>query len=466
MKKSRLRSLFLTLLLALSLASPFALAAGESSSSAILDSMVVDAKAAVLVDPDTDEILYELNAHEKMYPASITKVMTCLLTLEAVDAGQLTLEQTVTASQAIHTGIGDNASTADIKAGEEIRIIDLLYAALLPSANEACNVMAEAVSGDVASFVELMNQRAAELGMTGTHFANTHGYHDDNHYTTAYDVYLMSKEAMKHETFRTIVSSLNYTMPATNLHPEERIIRSTNALISNFRITGYLYRYATGIKTGSTPEAGYCLAASATKEDRNLISVVMGCEREEGATGSAGYTYFSESSRLLEWGFNNFSRQVMLDGTKRDIPEVEVTLGKDTNYVTLAPQGEISALLPNDVSTEDLKYDYTLNAKSVEAPVEQGQQLGAISVSFNGQTYGTLPLVASISVERDPWLYRLDRLEKFFGQLWVKVLLVVILILVVFLVLRRLLFGSRRGRYGSHSGGGRRSRYTGSRRHR
>ena len=192
----------------------------------------------------------------------------------------------------------------------------------------------------------------------------------------------------------------------------------------------------------------------------------MGCEREEGATGSAGYTYFSESSRLLEWGFNNFSRQVMLDATKRDIPEVEVTLGKDTNYVTLAPQGEISALLPNDVSTEDLEYDYTLNAQSVEAPVEQGQQLGTISVSFNDQTYGTLPLVASMSVERDPWLYRLDRLEKFFGQLWVKVLLVVILVAVAFLVVRRLLFGSRRGRYGSHSGGGRRSRYTGSRRHR
>ena len=464
MKKSRLLSLFLSLVLITGLLTTFASA---SSGSAILDEMDVNAKAAILMDPDTNEILYEKNAHEKMYPASITKVMTCLLTLEAVDAGQLTLEQTVTASAAIHTGIGDNASTADIKQGEEIRIIDLLYAALLPSANEACNVMAEAVSGDVASFVELMNQRAGELGMTGTHFANTHGYHDDNHYTTAYDVYLMSKEAMKHETFRTIVSSLNYTMPATNMHPEERIVRSTNALISNFRISGYLYQYATGVKTGFTPEAGYCLAASATKEDRNLISVVMGCERVPGTTGSEGYTYFSESSRLLDWGFNNFSRQTMLDETKRDIPEVEVTLGKDTNYVTLEPQGEITALLPKDVSTEDLTYDCTLNAKSVEAPVEQGQQLGTISVSFNGKSYGTLPLVASISVERDPWLYRLDRLQKFFDQLWVKILLVIILVLIVFLVLRRMFFRGRRGRYGgSYGGGGRRSRYTGSRRHR
>ena len=461
MKKSAFLSLFLSLLLVLPLTAPVARAA--ESGSAILDAMDVNAAAALLVDPDTGEVLYEKNPHEQRYPASITKVMTCLLTLEAVDRGELTLEQTVTASQALHTGIGENASTADIKAGEEIRIIDLLYAALIPSANEACNVLAEAVSGDVASFVELMNQRAAELGMEDTHFANTHGYHDDNHYTSAWDIYLMCREAMQYETFRTIVSSLNYTMPATNMHEEPRIVRSTNALISNFRVFGYLYQYATGIKTGSTPEAGYCLAASATKEDRNLISVVLGCEREPNTTGSDGFIYFDETIRLFDWGFNNFTRQVMLDGTKRDIPEVAVTLGKDTNYVTLEPQGEIEALLPRDVGPENFTYSITRNAESVEAPVEKGQQLGAITVSFNGKEYGTLPLVASIAVERDEWLYRLDRLEKFFGQLWVRILLVVIAVAVAVLLVRHFLFGGRRRRYGRAYSGGR-SRYTGRRR--
>ena len=463
MKKSAFLSLFLSLLLVLPLTAPVARAAESGSGSAILDAMDVNAAAALLVDPDTGEVLYEKNPHEQRYPASITKVMTCLLTLEAVDRGELTLEQTVTASQALHTGIGENASTADIKAGEEIRIIDLLYAALIPSANEACNVLAEAVSGDVASFVELMNQRAAELGMEDTHFANTHGYHDDNHYTSAWDIYLMCREAMQYETFRTIVSSLNYTMPATNMHEEPRIVRSTNALISNFRVFGYLYQYATGIKTGSTPEAGYCLAASATKEDRNLISVVLGCEREPNTTGSDGFIYFDETIRLFDWGFNNFTRQVMLDGTKRDIPEVAVTLGKDTNYVTLEPQGEIEALLPRDVGPENFTYSITRNAESVEAPVEKGQQLGAITVSFNGKEYGTLPLVASIAVERDEWLYRLDRLEKFFGQLWVRILLVVIAVAVAVLLVRHFLFGGRRRRYGRAYSGGR-SRYTGRRR--
>lgn len=463
MKKSRLLSLFLALALLTGLLTTFASA---SSGSAILDEMDVNAKAAILADPDTNEILYEKNAHEKMYPASITKVMTCLLTLEAVDAGKLTLEQTVTASNALHTGIGEGASTADIKAGEEIRVIDLLYAALIPSANEACNVMAEAVSGDVASFVELMNQRAAELGMKDTHFANTHGYHDDNHYTTAYDVFLMCQEAMKHETFRTIVSSKKYTLPATNLHETERVVHSTNALISNWNVAGYLYSYATGIKTGSTPEAGYCLASAATKEDRSLISVVMGCEREPGATGSKGRTDFSETIRLFDWGFNNFSTQTILDSTKRDIPEIEVTLGKGTNYVTLEPQGEITALLPKDISTENFKYDYTLNAKTVEAPVEKGQVLGTITATFNDKEYGSLPLVASISVDVDPLLYHLDRIQRFFSQLWVKILLVILLVVILFFIVRRLFFrgrrGGRRGGY-SYSGG---SRYSGRRRRR
>ena len=462
MKKSRLLSLLLSLALAAGLLTTFAAA---SSGSAILDEMDVNAKAAILADPNTSEILYEKNAHEKMYPASITKVMTCLLTLEAVDRGELGLEDIVTAGSGIHTGIGSGASTADIKEGEEIRVIDLLYAALLPSANEACNVMAEAVAGDVASFVELMNQRASQLGMNDTHFANTHGYHDDDHYTTAYDIFLICQEAMKHETFRTIVSTKNYELPATNVHTEPRTVYNTNGLISNWNVAGYLYSYATGIKTGSTPEAGYCLAAGATREDRSLISVVMGCEREPGSTGSKGRTDFSETIRLFDWGFKNFSTQTILDSTKRDIPEIEVTLGKGTNYVTLEPQGEITALLPNDISPEDFTFTYTRNADSIEAPVEKGQVLGTITATFNGKEYGSLPLVASIGVEVDTLMYNLDRIQKFFSQLWVKILLAVILVVILLLIVRRIFFRGRRRRRGgySYSGG---SRYSGRRRRR
>lgn len=270
---------------------------------------------------------------------------------------------------------------------------------------------------------------------------------------------------MKHETFRTIVSSKSYDMPATNMHPEVRTVHSTNALISNWNVAGYLYSYATGIKTGHTNESGYCLAASATKDDRSLISVVMGCEREPGTTGSDGFIYFDETIRLFDWGFKNFSTQTILDSTKRDIPEIEVTLGKGTNYVTLEPQGEITALLPNDVSPEDFEFSYTLNADTVEAPVEKGQVLGTITATFNDKEYGSLPLVASISVEADPLLYYVDRIQKFFSQLWVKIILVILLVVIVLLIVRHLFGGRRRSRRGgySYSGG---SHYSGRRRRR
>ena len=321
------------------------------------------------------------------------------------------------------------------------------------------------MSGDISAFVELMNQRAGELGMADTHFANTHGYHDDNHYTTAYDVYLMCRAAMEYETFRTIVGSKNYTMPATNLH-EERIIRSTNALVSTFRVTGYFYQYATGIKTGHTNESGYCLAASASKDDKDLISVVMGCEREPGTTGSEGFIYFDETIRLLEWGFKNFAPQTLLDDTALNIAEVGVTLSKEATSVIVRPAGTLIATLPRDVDASEFEWSWTLDAESVEAPVEEGQKLGSISVSYKGRDYGTLDLVANASVSRSESLYRLDRIQKFFGQLWVKILIVVILVVVAVLILRRVLFrGRRRSRRGGYAYSGR-SNYTGGRRRR
>ena len=419
----------------------------------------ISAASAILIDGESGRVLYAQNAEEERPIASITKLMTALVAVES----HPDLSEVVTIRPE-WTGV--EGSSMYLKAGEELTLEALLYGLLLASGNDAAVAIAGFCAGDVDTFVAWMNDKAAELGMEDTHFSNTHGYHDDDHYTSAYDIYLMCREAMKHETFRTIVGSKNYTMPATNLHPEPRIIRSTNALISNFRVAGYIYEYATGIKTGSTPEAGYCLAASATRENRNLISVVMGCEREPGTSGSEGYIYFDETIRLFKWGFANFSTQTILDNTKRDIPEVEVTLGKDAASVTLMPDGKLTALLPNDVSAENFTYDYTLETRSVEAPVEQGQVLGTITAYFNGRSYGTLDLVATCSVERDPWLYRLDRIQKFFDNLLVRILLVVVLVVIAALLLRVMFFRSRgrTGRRGyAYSG---RGRYTGSRRRR
>lgn len=336
---------------------------------------------------------------------------------------------------------------------------DVLACALIPSANEACNILAETVSGSLTGFVELMNARAAELGTENTHFVNPHGLHDDDHYTTAWDIYLISNEAMKYPLFREMVTSKNYTVAATNI-ARERILHDTNALISNFNRTGYLYEYATGIKTGYTPEAGYCLASSATKGNRSLIAVVLGCERVPGTTGSEGFTYFTESKKLLEFGFNNFSRRVILDGTD-PLLTVPVTLSEEADQVVAEPKGSIEATLPNDWDVKDFTFDAVPLeefAESATAPVKKGQVLGKVTVSYRDKTYGTLDLVAVTDVERSELLYRLDQIERFFSQLWVRVLLLAVVLLVLILVLRFLVFGGRR------RGGGRSRRSYGGRR--
>ena len=462
MKKTLLSALLLFSLLVTQLVTPAALAAegdGAGTSSTV-ESMYIQAKAAILVDDDYGEILYEQNAHEKNYPASITKVMTTLLVLEAVDRGEAALTDIVTVGDEVNLGIGEGGSGVGLQEGEQLSLEDLLYCALTASANEACNALAQYLCGDVATFVERMNQRAAELGMENTHFTNTHGYHDENHYTTAYDIYLMCHEAMQNPTFRTIVSSVGHEVPATNMS-EARSLHETNALVSTWRITGYWYQYATGIKTGSTPEAGYCLASSATKGDRHLIAVVLGAENPKNADGSTNRLQFSESTRLLEMGFNDFSRQTILDETDRDFPEVAVTLSSGADYVTVQPSGALEATLPNDIVMENFERKVDLPAE-VEAPVEAGEKLGTVTLTYDGQEYGTLDLVATASVERSELLYRLDRIQRFFDQLWVKIVLAVLAVLIVFLILRRLILGRSRSRYG----GGRRSGgYSGGRRY-
>lgn len=231
-------------------------------------------KNAILVDANYDEVLYEVGGHDKVYPASITKVMTALLTLEAIESGKLTAQTQITASATAAT-IPKGSSTANIKAGEVLTVEQLLYCLLLPSANEAAQILAETVGGDIDTFVGMMNDKAKELGCENTHFANPHGFHDPDHYTTPYDITLFMKAAMEYDLFQKIVTSPNYTIPATNLS-EQRTVRNTNALTSNWTYTGYLYTPGTGGKTGSTDEAGKCLVETAKKGDTYLISVVMG----------------------------------------------------------------------------------------------------------------------------------------------------------------------------------------------
>lgn len=454
MKMKRFFSLFFVCALLLSL----------SPTVSARDGFSVDAKAALLVDVGSGETLYAKNIHERNYPASITKIMTALLVLEAVDAGELRLDQEVTARESALEGLARDGSTANIKAGETMTVEDLLNCLLIVSANEASHILAEAVCGDVGAFVARMNERAARLGCSDTHFVNPSGLHSDQHYSSAWDVYLITREALKNKTFAEIVGNKAHTVPATNLS-KERSLHSTNYLISTWRTgwPGYYYKSARGVKTGSTPEAGYCLAASAERGGRELISVVLGAERVTREDGVVETRSFSETIRLFEHGFHDFKSMELVDTTEY-IREIPVNLSSEVNYVVVHPGENLTRMVPAHLTRGDLTRTVELNTESVDAPIAEGDVLGTMTLSYDGVEYGTVPLIALNDVSAS-WLLTKEReVELFFAQRWVKYAAISVVALVVVILALILVSRSRGRRYrGSRgrSNGYSRARYRG-----
>ena len=459
MKSKRFFAVFLLLTLLCSLLAVPCAAAEEEEDG--IPAMEVEAEAALLVDGDTGEILYAKNEDEELYPASLTKIMTALLVLEAVDKGQLSLDQEITATATAFSGLSDDGSSAGIEQGETMTVENLLYCMLVVSANEACNILGEKVAGTVSAFVEQMNAKAQALGCTHTHFANATGLHDSQHYTSAWDMYLITKEAMKYPTFMTICDTAQYTVPATNLS-EERVLHTTNYLLSNWRAIGYTYSNAHGIKTGSTSDAGHCLVSSAQEGSRSLISVVLGADEKE-VDGKARVMSFYETRRLFEWGFDNFSRKTILSADET-VQEAPVELSRKMNYVTLRPAEDVEALLPNNVSAEDIKREITLTNDPVLAPVTEGQVLGKITLSYDGQVCGETDLLAASEVPASRLLVFQYQLGQFFAKPLVKVLLVLLIAAIVLLVVWRLSNRRRRSRYGGSRHFGSSRNYRGRRR--
>ena len=451
MKKYRFLSLLLAGLTVLSLICP-ALA---------LDDPQPHARAALVVYGDTGEVLYEFNARQRMYPASITKIMTSMVVLDAVSAGEISLDTEVTVSTSA-LDLPWDASNVDLKAGEVLTIEQLLYCDLLPSGCDACNVLAEAVGGSMAEFVARMNKKAAELGMEGTHFVNPHGLHDPEHYTTAYEIYLMAHAAMENEIFRAIVRTPSYTLPATEFH-SERTIHNSNAFLSNHYALDQLYPKAIGIKTGNEDEAGRCLASAAVDEmGRTFYCVVLGSEYTKDEDGTMHYWSFSESKRLLEWAFENFHRVVLLDKDTEDVlREVAVSLSDEADYVLAQPVGEIAATMPSDFDPKMVKLDFDLPTEPIEAPIAAGQKLGTVTLTYQGTQYGTLDMVAVDGVERSEVLYNIEKAKEYWSKPWVKAVVIGGAALILLLILCTVVIRPKKRRSGRYSGG--RSSYRGRR---
>ncbi len=404
-----------------------------------LEDPLIEATAAMLVNPDTGMVLYEKHADEKRYPASTTKIMTAIITLENVP-----LADTVTAEASDFKNVTADSSNADIKEGETLTVEDLLYALMLPSANEAAYILARHVGGTWENFVDMMNAKAEELGCTGTHFSNPCGLHQNDHYTTARDLLRMTEYAMRDETFQEIVNTAQHRMAKTNMHPERLVFTTNQLTYSTYQ--PWAYAYCTGIKTGHTSQAGNCLVASAEKGKGKLYSIVLGCE--DATASSYVAKSFVETKRLFEWGFNNFETKTLIK--KGDtVTDIEVRLSADTDRLTLTAKNDLVVSVPKDVELEDMDSKSTV-PESKDAPVKAGDVIGSLTYSYQGVDYGTVELVALTAVELSQVLYYADKLENFFKSSIFKGVLVVLGVFFLFYIVFNLTIGSFRKRKQKH----------------
>ena len=403
-----------------------------------LDDPNVAATAAILLDPANNMVLYQKDADEKRYPASTTKIMTALIVLEHVKD----LNEKATVTEADFAGVEADSSKAGFKAGEQVPVIDLLYGLLLPSGNEAANTLARHVGGSIEGFVKMMNDEAAALGCTGTHFANPNGLHDENHYTTARDLSRIAAKALENENFALIANTAQKTLSETNMTAERGgkplKVFTTNMLIFS-RNDPLFYSYAKGIKTGHTSQAGYCLVATATKKNATLISVVMGCAKPEGARQPLS---FAETTRLFEWGFSNFISKTLVEKGKA-VTEIPIDLSTECDHIVLQTGNNLDAIVPVDIDMDKIERTMHLPERLV-APIKTGDVIGTMDISYNGVDYGSVDLVSIRNVSLSRVLYYSDKLEHFFKSRVFKLIVLGLVVLLVIYFLYMVLIGRRR----------------------
>ena len=398
------------------------------------------------LDDPSFPVVAEKNQDKRMYPASLTKIVTTMVVLNKVKD----LSQKTKVSQSAYDAmLGTGAQTAGLKVGESLTIEQLLYLTMVHSACDACHVLAEFVSGSTDAFVAEMNSWVQSLGCKNTHFVNPDGLHDPNHYSTAADLAKITLKALQNDTFERISTTVQYKYKNTTF-------THTNLMLQSGYVS-YYYEYASGIKTGSTEESGYCLVSSAKRSGRRLVAVVLGC-KGNGATVES----FSESAKLYNWAYNNFSmRQV---AATDELYRQPVALSKQTDTVMLYPAQSVEAFLPKDAKDEDIRKSVTLKEDVVNAPVTAGQELGTLTITYNDQVCAEVPLLAQADVSASRFLVAKAAVEAFFAKTWVKLALVAVVVLVIVFILW-LKLGRRSRRYGSRGGKRRQRRaYRGRRR--
>ena len=356
---------------------------------AFADELNLNSEAAIIVEVSTGRILYEKNSTKQMYPASTTKVLTAILVIENCE-----LDEIVTVRESALSNIPSGYVTCNLQVGEQLSVKDLLYALMIPSANDAAYVLAEYVAGSVEDFSVMMNDKARELGCKTTHFVNPNGIHEDSHYSTAYDLYLIADYAMKNDFFRELVATTEYTLPATEKYPnEDRILKTTNELL-NENSRKYFYKNAIGIKTGYTSKAGNCLIGGASRDGLEFIAVVL----NGGTTNEGLNSRYVDSKKLFEYAYDNFTLTKIIEkGSVVQTLEIENGT-KETKYLDLVIDETITVVNNKSIDMNSVIPEITLR-ETLEAPIAIGETIGTIKYKVDDVEYSA-KLLAKTSVEK------------------------------------------------------------------
>ena len=338
---------------------------------AIGQTLDIKAKSVVLMEPNTGKVLYEANSDEQLAPASITKIMSLLLVMEAIDRGDISLETVVTASE---HACSMGGSQIWLEPGETMTVNDLLKAAVIASANDACVALGETIAGSEEGFVVMMNERAEQLGMTKTHFVNCTGLDAEGHLTSAYDVAVMSSELIKHDLIKDYS-----TVWMDSLRDGKSELVNTNKLVR-------FYEGTTGLKTGTTSKAKYCVAATAERNGMELVAVVM--------AGDTTNDRFNGAKELLDYGFANYNFSSIDAGLSEGFT---LNIAKGTRKkITVRAENALNILLPKTASGNIERK--TVFKEDITAPVKKGEVLGTVTVTMGGEQLGEIPIVADEDV--------------------------------------------------------------------
>ena len=403
----------------------------------------VDAEAVYFINLDTGKVIYEKDADKKVYPASTTKIMTALLALDNIpdlDTPQIELKLYI---QNALSGTG--ASLAGILRGETFTPRELLYAALLPSGNEAAMMLGDYVGdGSLDYFAEMMNEKAAELGAVNTHFVNASGMHDDDHYTTAYDMYLITMATLENETFREIVST-NYYYAGEDQNGNPLHWNTTNFLISPG--STYYYPYATGVKTGTTDEAGRCLVSTAEKDGYHYLMVMMGAPQyDSNGEKLEENMVFKQTIELYDWAFSSFSNKTLIEKDV-GVGEVPLKLARGGKDYLLIKSGEVfTDLLPNEIEASSITMELDLPAV-VNAPIKEGDQVGTIRLMLAGEEIGSVPAVAAEDVDASLIATLIDQFKRLFRGFLAKFIVVFVILSIIAYITITVLRGRNKNRY-------------------